>query len=141
MPQSPLPWRSFSSSTSSSTSSSNWFRGLFFIPTCLALNSSIFILFYISSTSTPNHFPSQIPSHFPDSSSRPVSSLNLSITTLRVSQKISLQDDNGGPPLPQIQTQPFSPLPSFGKTLFLLLLFNGGNGNYLYDFCTEWLID
>ena len=116
MPQSPFPWRS-SSSSSTSSSSTNWFRGLFFIPTCLALNSFLFILFYISSTSTPNPFPSQIPSHFSDSSSRYVSSLNLSITTLRVAQKVSLPDDNGGPPLPQFQTQPFPPLPSFGKTL------------------------
>ncbi|KGN59748.1 probable glycosyltransferase At5g03795 [Cucumis sativus] len=116
MPQSPFPWRS-SSSSSTSSSSTNWFRGLFFIPTCLALNSFLFILFYISSTSTPNPFPSQIPSHFSDSSSRYVSSLNLSITTLRVAQKVSLPDDNGGPPLPQFQTQPFPPLPSFGKRI------------------------
>lgn len=115
MPQSPFLWRSFSSSSSSSA---NWFRGLFFIPTCLALNTFLFILFYISSTSTPNPFPSQIPTHFSYSSSRLVSSRNLSISTLRVSQKVSLRDGNGGPPLSLHQTQPSSPLPSFGKTLF-----------------------
>lgn len=87
--------------------------------------------------------PPKVPSHFIDLS-RYVSSLNHSFATLRVSWTVSLHDDIGDPPLPQIQTQPSSPLPSFDKTLVSSSsssFFIKGIENSLYNFCTKWLID
>ncbi|KAJ9555120.1 hypothetical protein OSB04_009734 [Centaurea solstitialis] len=54
---------------------SDSFRSLFFIPTALALSTSLFILFYISSTS--NLFNPQSRLHFLQNASRRISSPNL----------------------------------------------------------------
>lgn len=90
------------------------FRGLLLIPTCLALNALIFIVFYNSSGSAPN-FASEseiIQTHqFQYSASD--HPLNVSISTLQIRHKVTLEHRN--PP----------PLPSFGKIwvlCFVLLL-------------------